>query len=167
MIRDQPGYISDIYLGGKCPVWRHAQTACPARPGHHHPLRVSIWGWVRLYRGCIEAGRRTVAALAGCPVETSVQLATAAAGWLLTTASSAECEARAAAQCDQSGAVLYTIHRFQNWFSQSQRGPLLGPSPGWKCLLALSQARIYEDRGLLLALWSSNSHQYFYFTCRY
>ena len=26
--------------------------------------------------------------------------------------------------------VLQTIHRFHNWFSQSWRRPLLGPSPG-------------------------------------
>ena len=40
--------------------------------------------------------------------------------------------------------VLQTIHRFHNWFSQSQRSPQLGP-PGWKCLLALSYLRIYQD----------------------
>ena len=34
------------------------------------------------------------------------------------------------------GLVLHMIHRFHNQFSQSQRRPLLGPSPGWKCLLA-------------------------------
>ena len=36
---------------------------------------------------------------------------------------------------------LQTIHRF----SQSRRRPLLGPSPGWKCLLALLHLRYSED----------------------
>ena len=35
-----------------------------------------------------------------------------------------------------------TIHRFHNWFSQSRRRPLLGPSPGWKLL------RHYAKRAL-------------------
>ena len=34
---------------------------------------------------------------------------------------------------------LQTIHQF----SQSRGRPLLGPSPGWKCLLALSHLRYY------------------------
>ena len=39
--------------------------------------------------------------------------------------------------------VLQTIHRFHNRFLQSRRRPLLGPSPGWKCPLALSHLRHY------------------------
>ena len=42
-----------------------------------------------------------------------------------------------------SRVVLQTIHRFHNRFSQSQRRPLLGPSPGWKSILALSHWRHY------------------------
>ena len=37
--------------------------------------------------------------------------------------------------------VLQTIHWFHNQFSQSQRRPLLGPSPGQKRLLLLSHLR--------------------------
>ena len=39
--------------------------------------------------------------------------------------------------------VLLTIHWFYNRFSQSRIRPLLGPSPGCKCLLALSHLRHY------------------------
>ena len=35
------------------------------------------------------------------------------------------------------------LHRFHNRFPQSRRRPLLGPSPCWKCLLALSHLRHY------------------------
>ena len=45
-------------------------------------------------------------------------------------------------------AVLQTIHRFHNWFSQSRRRPLLGPFPGWKCLLVISHLRHYAKRVL-------------------
>ena len=38
-----------------------------------------------------------------------------------------------------------TIHRFHNWFSKPRRRPLLGHSPGWKCLLALLHLRHYQD----------------------
>ena len=36
-------------------------------------------------------------------------------------------------------------------FSKSQRRPLLGPSPGWKCLLALSHLR--HDAKQALTPW--------------
>ena len=36
-----------------------------------------------------------------------------------------------------------SIHRFHNRFLQSRRRPPLGPSPGWKRLLALSHLRHY------------------------
>ena len=41
--------------------------------------------------------------------------------------------------------VLQTIHWFHNRYSQSWRRPLLGPSPGWKCLLPLSHIRRFDD----------------------
>ena len=41
---------------------------------------------------------------------------------------------------------LQTIHQF----SQSRRRPLIGPSPGWKCLLALSHLRHFSKRTLTL-----------------
>ena len=43
------------------------------------------------------------------------------------------------------------LHRFHNQFSQSRRRPLLGPSLGWKCLLALvlSHLRHYAKQTLI------------------